>query len=544
MKGCRDRMMGRDSGMNCRIINDSAMYDYFEKLIYEDTFRQRGWKKEEDSAPYGLTDQQVRSIHGSKKLLYGERDADRQICLLQAMQKFLHEYIGIEGLEELLVNNYGTIENGIFFEHDSLGRSANIREHSKHQMKNAYLGSVLLLDFGYLEHMARAVWQEQSPATGYLAAQARKAAGSGEEAVRKLEEWIYKIVLLSALFHDIGYPLEYHLRAAGEIADYPPRLKLLTPAVKAEFSEIKMYLLESQLFQRVPHDEILEKYRRDNHGVLSALSLLMHFYYSGRIYSMSGEKRCLIEMTALAVYHHTDRFSDAERMVYLQDPISYMVRLCDDLQEWERFKLLISDKHNYLLCEGCGKILREKEGEYTCPCCGQKYRKVTQIMNRKVNYICLCDGLEVDKDGGGVKIRFLFHLMKQIEILLDDYMAVIKSEKDILKIQEMIKDQGLTPEVKLDWFVSNNPLQLIERMIQTSGKGTKVEAWIQGQKGTGKGRNLRAFYRDYISRRSRNDFGGRLETNTLKYENAVQEYVREYYGEIYCLYCFLFEEED
>ena len=97
--------------MDCRNINDSAMYDYFEKLIYEDTFSQRGWKKEEDSAPYGLTDQQVRTIHGSKKLLYGERDADRQICLLQAMQKFLHEYIGIEGLEELLMNNYGTIEN-------------------------------------------------------------------------------------------------------------------------------------------------------------------------------------------------------------------------------------------------------------------------------------------------------------------------------------------------------------------------------------------------------------------------------------------------
>ncbi len=530
--------------MDCRNINDSAMYDYFEKLIYEDTFSQRGWKKEEDSAPYGLTDQQVRTIHGSKKLLYGERDADRQICLLQAMQKFLHEYIGIEGLEELLMNNYGTIENGIFFEHDSLGRAANIREHSKHQLKNAYLGSVFLLEFGYLEHMAQVVCQEQSPVTGYLAAQARKAVESREDVPCKLEEWIYKIVLLSALFHDIGYPLEYHLRAAREIADYPPRLKLLTPAVKTEFSEIKVYLLESQLFQQVEHEEIQEKYRRNNHGVLSALSLLMHFYYGGRIYSMSGEKRCLIEMSALAIYHHTDRFSEAERMVYLQDPISYMVRLCDDLQEWERFKLLISDKHNYLLCDECGKILGEKNGEYTCPGCKQKYRKVTQIINRKVNYICLCDGLEIGKDGSGLRIRFQFHLMKQIEILLDDYTAVIKSEKDILKIEKMIKDQGLTPEMKLDWFVSNNPLYLIERMIDTSGKGGEVEAWIQGQKGTGKGRSLKAFYRDFLSRRDKGVFGGKLETNTLKYEGPVQEYVKEYYGEIYCLYCFLFEEEE
>lgn len=105
MKGCKD----------CMNVNDSAMYDYFETLVYEEKiFSQKGWKKEGDTMPYGMTDHQVRTIHGSKKLLYGEKDADRQICLLQAMQKFLHEYIGIEGLEELLVNNYGTIENSIF----------------------------------------------------------------------------------------------------------------------------------------------------------------------------------------------------------------------------------------------------------------------------------------------------------------------------------------------------------------------------------------------------------------------------------------------
>ncbi len=37
-------------------------------------------------------------------------------------------------------------------------------------------------------------------------------------------------------------------------------------------------------------------------------------------------------------------------------------------------------------------------------------------------------------------------------------------------------------------------------------------------------------------------FGGKLETNVLKYEELVQAYVRKYCGEIYCLYQFLFEE--
>ena len=524
-------------------INDEEMYGYFEKLIYEENiFSQKGWKREDDSLPYGLTDYQVRTIYGSKKLLYGMRDADRQIRLMQTMQKFLHEFIGIEGLEELLVNNYGTIENSIFFEHNNQGRPANIREHSKHQMKNAYLGSVLLLEFGYLENIAKAIIREQSHTTSYLVNQAHKAVGKKGNMYAKLEEWAYKIVLLSALFHDIGYPLEYHLRSAQEISDYPPHLKILTPAVKTEFSEIKVYLLESQLFKQVSHEKIAKKYQEHDHGALSALSLLMHFYYSGRIYSLLDEKRCLIEMTAIAIYHHTDRFTEAERMVYLQDPISYIVRLCDDLQEWERFKLLISDKHNYLLCSDCGKILQEKDREYTCPECGKRYHKVTQIENRKVNYICLCDGLEISWNREKVKICFQYHLMKQMEILLDDYTAVLKSDRDIKKIEAMTKNQGILPKLELEWYVSNNPLCLIDRMLDTSCKAAEVENWIKTQKGTKRGKNLKDFYQDYKEKRDTDIFGDELETDVLRYKEPVQAYVKKYYGEIYCLYQFLFEE--
>lgn len=529
--------------MEHMIVNDDGMYAYFENLIYrENSFHARGWKQQYDAMPYGLTDHQVKTIHGSKELLYGKRDADRQICLLQTMQKFIHENIGIEGLEELLVNNYGTIENSIFFEHDSTGRPANIREHAKHQMKNAYLASVLLLEFGYLQNMAEAISKELSYTTSYMTAQAREIVKNEMDVRRKLEELSYKIVLLSSLLHDIGYPLEYHLRSAQEISDYPPHLKLFTPTVKAEFSEIKVYLLESQLFRQVSHDKIQKKYQENNHGVLSALSLLMHFYYSGRIYSLSDEKRCIIEMAAIAIYHHTDRFSKAERMVYLQDPISYMVRLCDDLQEWERFKLLISEKHNYLLCNDCAKILLEKNREYTCPSCKRKYYKVTQIDNRKVNYICLCDGLEIIKTGNQVEIKFLFHLMKQMEILLDDYTAVLKSESDIKNIEQMISNQGWDPKLKLKWFVSNNPLYLIGEMIDTSSKKDELDEWLEKQKKTKSGKNVKVFYQDYLLKKDQEIFGGRLEANDLKYKSEVQTFVKKYYGEIYYLYQFLYSD--
>ena len=214
----------------------------------------------------------------------------------------------------------------------------------------------------------------------------------------------------------------------------------------------------------------------------------MHFYYGGRIYSMSGEKRCLIEMSALAIYHHTDRFSEAERMVYLQDPISYMVRLCDDLQE----------------CLPAGIY--------------HSFDQIQRIIGDKPVQLHLRSQPLV-----------FYHFLNLQDIFFTFNHCSIIIQENLNLFHQM---------------VSNNPLYLIERMIDTSGKGGEVEAWIQGQKGTGKGRSLKAFYRDFLSRRDKGVFGGKLETNTLKYEGPVQEYVKEYYGEIYCLYCFLFEEEE
>ena len=52
-----------------------------------------------------------------------------------------------------------------------------------------------------------------------------------------------------------------------------------------------------------------------------------------------------------------------------------------DLQEWERFKIIMNDKHNYLQCGQCGCLILSDHREYKCPCCGQKYVKVTQISN-------------------------------------------------------------------------------------------------------------------------------------------------------------------
>lgn len=533
------------------IIDDDSMYRYFEEFFTDPKYGLReDWKCEAGVMPYGLTDYDVKAMYGSKKLLYGEHDAEKQMCLLENMQRFLHEYIGIEGLEELLVNNYGTIENSIFFEHNDQGQPASIREHSKHQMKNAYLGSVLLLDYGYVKDLAQTVSQGRSAATRYLCYQAEKVlgvksddTGKREKVLVKLEEWCYKIYMVSALLHDIGYPLEYYLRSAKKLTDYPPYLKLLSPTVKLPFGEMKALLSESQLFHMVDQEKIREKYEKDNHGALSAISLLLHFYYGGRIYAMPADKRCIIEMVAVAIYHHTDRFEGGKRMVYLQDPISFMVRLCDDLQEWERFKVTINEKHNYLRCPRCGRLLLEKEekGAYQCDCVQKiQYRKVTEIKNKKMNYICLCDRILLEKSENRLLVIFDFSLLRQIEILTEDYLAVLKQEKDLKAVEEMLEDQHVVSEIKLVRFLSNNPLCLIEEMIRRTGwsqaeSAENIRAWIKKHR-VGKLReNLQEFFEDYLIKKSAKAFGKALENNSLRYEEEVCEYVKKYYGEIHYL---------
>lgn len=405
-----------------------------------------------------MTNYDITSMLKSKSLFYDRADAERQICLLENIQIFLHEYIGIEGLEELIINNYGAIENSIFLEHNQKGNPLHTREHAKHQMKNAFLGSHLLLTFDYLNDIAKNIYQAESITTQYLVSQTYNILNekpcvkpTQNQVLKKLEELSYKIFMVSSMLHDIGYPLEFYLRSAQQLTDYPPYLNILSPVIKAEFAEIKTHLLSSQLFRQIENEQIKNKYYCNDHGVLSAISLLLHFYYNGRIYSLSLEERCIVEMSAIAIYRHTDQFPKGFRMVYIQDPISYMVRLCDDLQEWERFKILISNKHNYLQCSFCGKLIKENNREYSCAC-GKRYTKITQIKNQKINYIYLCDKLSIYRNKNQIIIKINFDYMKQLEILLDDYTSVKKQNNHLEKVQLFVKNQKVNPPIKIDFF--------------------------------------------------------------------------------------------
>lgn len=529
-------------------INDQKMYEYFENMIYNSPEKNLPveWKVGNHEEEYGLTEHNVDMLLGSRSLLYSQEDAENQLCLLDTLEKFVHEYIGIPGIDELMINNYAAIENAIFLEHDENGRPKNIREHAKHQMKNAYLGSVLLLQCNYLQDVAKTIDREQGPITQYLKREAQRSIeekiynknGSQEgatdiEIIAKLEEFSYKIFMIASLLHDIGYPLEYYLRLAGQMTDYPPYLKILNATAKADFAELKAYLMESKLFRMIDNKKIEKKYSKNDHGVLSAVSLLMHFYHNGKIFSLSKEQQCLVEMAAIAIYKHTDRFEESTRMVYLTDPVSYMVRLCDDMQEWERFKILINRKHNYLQCGICGKRVEENNGIYRCAC-GQSYKKLTKIDNQKINYVYLCDELIIEYNNEKVKIAFSFNLLKQLEILLDDYAAVRKCDKNVRDVINLLNNQSMQPPIEIDYFVSNNPIMIVDRI--TGGREERKKLRKVCTNIGGKSNEQISDFLDKFDKLKAEDYGGQLEIDELKYRKKAKEFVLEYYGQICDLY--------
>lgn len=163
------------------------------------------------------------------------------------------------------------------------------------------------------------------------------------------------------------------------------------------------------------------------------------------------------------------------------------------------------------------------------------------IQNRKLNYICLCDELRIKKREKSVSVSAKFHFLKQLEILMDDYRCIVKTAGDMEKIQKMLEGQALCPEMKVDYFVSNNPVEIIKQMIRDSGKTeAQIKTWMEQELSGERQQAFREFWDDFKIKMEENPFGRTKEKNQLKYEKKVQDYVLTYYGQIYSLYKMLF----
>ena len=149
-----------------RILNDQGMYQYFQdraKGIFKGLCGQE--------QPYVLmqyTADAISDISRSLQVFYSSEETEEEICLIDNILQILNRYIGIEGMENLLVNNYSSIENAIFLEHSSSGNPRMIREHYKHQFRNAYLGLVMLEDAGIDKSVESCILKEENEYACYI----------------------------------------------------------------------------------------------------------------------------------------------------------------------------------------------------------------------------------------------------------------------------------------------------------------------------------------------------------------------------------------
>ena len=142
------------------------MYQYFQEEVKYVFRKICSWEQ-----PYfytRFTVETITDIAKSLSVLYDSNEVKEEICLIDNALEILNEFICIEGMENLLVNNYSAIENAIFLEHSSSGKPRMIREHYKHQFRNVYLGLVLMEQMGLWEDIEECISEEANEYSCYI----------------------------------------------------------------------------------------------------------------------------------------------------------------------------------------------------------------------------------------------------------------------------------------------------------------------------------------------------------------------------------------
>ena len=295
--------------------------------------------------------------------------------------KIICKYLNIEGLERLFNEKYMEFEWNMHLGIDYKGHKRNYyRDHFIHQIRNAYMMHILLNDFRFYQYVDWAL-QDGSGVANYVQKSIRlqTSARGSYSADFYMRNIIYMASYIGALFHDIAYPECSNMQVQKRINEFMPSL------YNIEISELnwnKTYavLQNSLLFKIVDNNKIHNKVmaEKPDHSALSAIIFLLNFYENGAIYHMEPYKKCALELGALVMYTHTDTYGSnmnaaSARISFRMNPISYLLRICDDLQEWDRIYFEIISQSRCVICSKCKTplIMKRRNGrkEYRCNCC-------------------------------------------------------------------------------------------------------------------------------------------------------------------------------
>lgn len=397
------------------IDKTSAVYDkvYEQELIFQ---------------PTDYTKKDTVSFLENTSLVYGEDDINSARFLWRyktTLQKILNSYVGIDGLSRLFDERYIEFEWDMHSRMDFNNHSISYyRDHFIHQLRDYYMVYELLDDPSIYEKVSDVLhdWTV-SKISRYFHTSIIKLSckvkddkrlsdilkslydeGINAKTINSeqcnfddyVENYYTRYIIhssacIAALFHDIGYPIVHYFRYQKRLLKFAPSVYMLINGDKSSNEKIAALLSQSLLFQVVGKEQIL--YHNDeDHGAFSAIALLLHFYETGLIYSLPLEQKVAIEMAALAIYNHTKHYEFIKgekhkdecayyRAQFNLNPISYLLRLCDDAQEWERTYFEISNTDTLLYCSKCHTpLLRKIEFK--------KHNGYNGIYNE--NYYCQC----------------------------------------------------------------------------------------------------------------------------------------------------------
>lgn len=323
---------------------------------------------------------------------------------------------------------------------------------------------------------------------------------------------IYGSAILSALFHDMGYPICHFLSMRNRTSAYNPTMYMFTHNATESFDHIASLLSSSLLFTIILPENIKKSLEPDgnkyNHGAYSAIAFLLQFYNSGIIFSLPTEKQCAIELAAVAIYDHTlhynvdkyEKSNDFYQPIFRQNPIAFLLRLCDDLQEWDRRYFEISGESDIPICSKCfAPSISDKKSnkiEYNCLCSvvendlDKKYNsfRYGNFKNRKLYLVTTADFMTTEivninstnKKALCFSINYDYYKLLNITRINPTYakfrLKELNKLKMLIKYQDFKKQSNKDLEfdyIYFDYFMTANPItikiKILEKFLQSSG---------------------------------------------------------------------------
>lgn len=483
------------------ITRDKIPYELLRKAVLVEE-RQNGIRE-------AWTLSKAQDAFLTAKKVYADGTVDHLGILQLTLEKFIGNFVGIEGMERLFKASYFNFEWMMHLEYDpDKHEYTKYRDHYIHQIKNMYEMLVLLDDYGFMEYCIKAYQGKNTDISNdierSIREQIRCADGAEEELIKEIvEEFIsgqtevkerqqqyyyrylfHAVAVISALIHDIGYPIAFMLRITKNLHEFLPLSDAFLRLDDA-MPHLGEILQESLLYRTVDPREIADRInRKRDHGSISAVILLSQYYETGEIYHLSPIKRMAVELSALVVYNHTLKYDymtgekgERYRNLFCENPISYLFRLCDDMQEWGRVYFDISKRSNFLICSRChmpATRIEEHGGDshiYSCGC-GKDFVRRTQLSYRKLTNISACDYLKIENrlESQSMVITFGYDLVTLLQLSLYSPQFAKQRADDMYGIKRMLEGQEELPKIYIDTFLTNNPIAIkvkcLERYLQ------------------------------------------------------------------------------